>query len=197
MRHAPKVTTLDHKAHPIDLCINILRGDLLPGCTVICTSRPFAGLSYLSTETSLEMLGLTQKQIQRFVEVKHTKKAGQIMSVSQRNPILMSVCVITFYCMAVSTLLSEGVQMVDADIQTYTRLKSFILVKYVSRTLSNYPFVLEVSSYFHKLAYLAYNGIFLSTDKAIAKINFNEFDLVRVGLTPIELDQINKQVCSK
>ena len=192
VKHAPKITTLDHKAHPIDLCINILRGDLLPGCTVVCTSRPFAGLSNLNTETALEMLGLTQKQVKRFVEVKHTEKAGQIMSVLQRNPILLSVCGITFYCMAVSTLLSEGVQMVDVDIQTYTRLTSFILVKYVSRTLNNYPFVIEVNSYFHKLAFLAYKGIFLPTDNAITKINFNEFDLARVGLSPIELDLIRK-----
>ena len=192
VKHAPKITTLDHKAHPIDLCINILRGDLLPGCTVVCTSRPFAGLSNLNTETALEMLGLTQKQVKRFVEVKHTEKAGQIMSVLQRNPILLSVCGITFYCMAVSTLLSEGVQMVDVDIQTYTRLTAFILVKYVSRTLNNYPFVIEVNSYFHKLAFLAYKGIFLPTDNAITKINFNEFDLARVGLSPLELDLIRK-----
>ena len=192
VKHAPKITTLDHKAHPIDLCINILRGDLLPGCTVVCTSRPFAGLSYLNTETALEMLGLTQKQVKRFVEVKHNEKAGEIMSLLQRNPILMSVCGITFYCMAVSTLLSEGVQMVDVDIQTYTRLTSFILVKYVSRTLNNYPFVIEVKSYFHKLAFLAYKGIFLPTENAITKINFNEFDLARVGLSPIELDLIRK-----
>ena len=192
VKHAPKITTLDHKAHAIDLCVNILRGDLLPGCTVVCTSRPFAGLSYLNTETALEILGLTKKQVKRFVEVKHNEKAGEIMSVLQRNPILMSVCGITFYCMAVSTLLSEGVQMVDVDIQTYTRLTAFILVKYVSRTLNNYPFVIEVKSYFHKLAFLAYEGIFLPTDNAITKINFNEFDLARVGLSPIELDLIRK-----
>ena len=192
LRHALKITTLNHKAHPIDLCINILRGDLLPGCTVVSTSRPFAGLSYLNTESGLEILGLTQKQVKRFVEVKHSKNSHQIMTVLHRNPILMSVCGITFYCMAVSTLLNEGVQMIDADIQTYTRLTCFILVKYVSRTLCNYPFILEVNSFFHKLAFLAYRGIFMSNDNGITRINFNEYDLAKVGLSPKEINLIRK-----
>ena len=192
LRHALKITTLNHKAHPIDLCINILRGDLLPGCTVVSTSRPFAGLSYLNTESGLEILGLTQKQVKRFVEVKHSKKSHQIMTVLHRNPILMSVCGITFYCMAVSTLLNEGVQMIDADIQTYTRLTCLILVKYVSRTLCNYPFILEVNSFFHKLACLAYEGIFMSNENGISRINFNEYDLAKVGLSPKKINLIRK-----
>ena len=192
LRHALKITTLNHKAHPIDLCINILRGDLLPGCTVVSTSRPFAGLSYLNTESGIEILGLTQKQVKRFVEVKHSKKSHQIMTVLHRNPILMSVCGITFYCMAVSTLLNEGVQMIDADIQTYTRLTCFILVKYVSRTLCNYPFILEVNSFFHKLACLAYEGIFMSNENGISRINFNEYDLAKVGLSPKKINLIRK-----
>ena len=191
-RCAPKITDLYQRAHPIDLCINILRGDLLQGCTVVCTSRPFAGLTCLNTYTSLEIIGLNQNQVKRFVEVKHPQKAREVMSVLHRNPILMSVCGITFYCMAVSTLLSEGVEMLDEYFQTYTRLTAFILVQYVSRRLCNYPFVLEVNSYFHKLALLAYKGVFLSCDNGITRISFNEYDLANAQLSPIELDLIRK-----
>ena len=191
-RYAPKITDLYQKAHPIDICINILRGDLLPGCTVVCTSRPFAGLACLNTYTTLEILGLNQNQVKRFVEIKHPEKAREVMSVLRRNPLLMSVCGITFYCMAISTLLSEGVEILDGDIQTYTRLTAFILVSYVSRKLCNYPFVVEVNSYFHKLAFLAYKGIFMHTDNGIPRINFNEYDIAKVGLSPSELDLIRK-----
>ena len=190
--NSQKITGLNQRAHPIDLCINILRGDLLPGCTLICTSRPFTGLSSLCTDTALEILGLTKKQIKKFVRIKHPQKAGQIMSDLNRNPILMSVCGITFYCMAVSTLLSEGVEMLDEDVQTYTRLTAFILVQYMSRKLSNLPFVIEVNSFFSKLAFLAYKGIFLSGNNGIAKLTFDEYDLAGVKLFPSELDLIRE-----
>ena len=191
-KNSQKITDLNQRAHPIDLCINILRGDLLPGCTLICTSRPFTGLSVLMTDTALEILGLTQNQVKEFVRIKHPQKARQIMSVLNRNPILMSVCGITFYCMAVSTLLSEGIEMLDEDVQTYTRLTAFILVQYMSRKLSNLPFVIEVNSFFSKLAFLAHKGIFLSGSNGIAKLTFDEYDLAGVKLSPSKLDLIRK-----
>ena len=191
-KDTPKITDLNKKAHPVDLCINILRGDLLPGCTVICTSKPFIGLSNLRTDTTLWIHGLTRERVHEFVRSKHQQTANQILSVLHRNPLLMSVCRIPFYCMAVSTLLSEGVQVMDEDVQTYTRLTAFILVQYMSRKLGNLPFVLEVSSFFPKLAFLAYKGIFMSPDDEIPKTVFNEYDLVSVRMSPSELDLIRK-----
>ena len=191
-KNTPKITDLNEKAHPVDLCINILRGDLLPGCAVICTSKPFIGLSNLRTDTTLWIHGLTRERVHEFVRSKHQQTANQILSVLHRNPLLMSVCRIPFYCMAVSTLLSEGVQVMDEDVQTYTRLTAFILVQYMSRKLGNLPFVLEVSSFFPKLAFLAYKGIFMSPDESIPKTVFSEYDLVSVSMSPSELDMIRK-----
>ena len=188
--NAPKIVDLNQKAHPIDLCVNILRGDLLPGCTVICTSRPFAGLCALRTDTALEILGLTQKQVKEYVEKRHPPKAKEIMSVLHTNPLLMSACGITFYCMAVSSLLNQGVIFMQEDFQTYSRLTAFIMIQYVSRKLIEWPFVIEVSSYFSKLAHLAYKGIFQLSEQGISKITFNEYDLAEVRLTPSELQSI-------
>ena len=185
-----KITDLNKKAHPVDLCINILRSNLLPGRAVICTSKPFIGLSNLRTDTTLWIHGLTREHVHKFVRSKHPHTANQILSVLHRNPLLMSVCRIPFYCMAVSTLLSEGVQVMDEDVQTYTRLTAFILVQYVSRKLGNLPFVLEVSPFFPKLAFLAYKGIFMSPDESIPKTMFSEYDLVSVRMSPSELDLI-------
>ena len=191
--NCPKITDLNQRAHPIDLCINIVRGHLLPECTVICTSRPFTGLSSLRPDTELEVLGLTQTQVREYVEKKHPERAKHIMSVLNRNPLLMSVCGITFYCMAVSTLLSEGVEMLDEDVQTYTRLISFIIVQYVKRKLSDWPFVIQVRSYFPKLAHLAENGIFQTKEyQGLSKLVFDEYDLSEVGLTPPDLESVKK-----
>ena len=191
IKNTPKITDLNQKAHPLELCINILRGDLLPGCTLICTSRPFAGLSSLCTDTVVEIIGLTQQDVVKYVEQKHPQKAQYIMSVLQRNPMLMSVCGITFYCMAVSTLLSQGVEILDEEVKTYTRLTAFIIVQYVTRKLPDWPFVIQVTSYFPKLAQLADMGIFQSKeDQGLSKLVFNEYDVCEVGLTPSDLESV-------
>ena len=191
IKNTPKITDLNQKAHPLELCINILRGDLLPGCTLICTSRPFTGLNSICTDTVLEILGLTQQDVVKYVEQKHPQKPQYIMSVLQRNPMLMSVCGITFYCMAVSTLLSQGVEILDEDVKTYTRLTAFIIVQYVTRKLPDWPFVIQVTSYFPKLAQLADMGIFQSKeDQGLSKLVFNEYDVCEVGLTPSDLESV-------
>ena len=191
IKNTPKITDLNQKAHPLELCINILRGDLLPGCTLICTSRPFTGLSSLCTDTVLEILGLAQKDVVKYVEQKHPKKAQHIMSVLKRNPMLMSVCGITFYCMAVSTLLSQGVEILDEEVKTYTRLTAFIIVQFVTRKLPDWPFVIQVTSYFPKLAQLADMGIFQSEEEqGLSKLVFNEYDICEVGLTPSDLESV-------
>ena len=193
MKNCPQITDPNQKAHPIDLCINIIRGNLLPGCTIIFTSRPFTGLCTLSTDTAFEILGLTQKQVKEYVEKRHHTRAEYFMSVLYRNPLLMSVCGITFYCMAVSTLLSEGVEMFDEKIKTYTRLTAFIIVQYVTRKLPELPFVIQVHSYFPKLAHLAEIGIFQSKqNQGLSRLVFNEYDLSEVGLTQSDLESVKK-----
>ena len=193
LKNCLQITDLNQKAHPIDLCINIIRGDLLPGCTIIFTSRPFTGLCTLSTDTVLEILGLTHKQVKEYVEKKYHKRSEHVMSVLHRNPMLMSVCGITFYCMAVSTLLSQGIEILDEEVKTYTRLTAFIIVQYVTRKLSEWPFVIQVRSYFPKLAHLAEIGIFQSKEnQGLPRLIFNEYDLSEVGLTPSDLESVKK-----
>ena len=83
--------------------------------------------------------------------------------------------------------------MLDEDVQTYTRLISFIIVQYVKRKLSDWPFVIQVRSYFPKLAHLAENGIFQTKEyQGLSKLVFNEYDLSEVGLTPPDLESVKK-----
>ena len=190
--NSPKITDMKQKANPIDLCINILRGDLLPGCTIVCTSRPFTGISKFSCDSAFEILGLTKIQIKEYVHKRYPARGKEIMLVLKGNPLLLSVCGITFYCMAICNLIMEGVTFMDSDFQTYSRLTAFIMVQYISRKLSEWPFVIEVSSYFPKLAHLAYKGIFQSSEEGSSKMTFNEYDLAEVGLTPSKLEKIKR-----
>ena len=193
MNHTADIADLNQRGHPIDLCLSILNGKLLKGCTVVCTSRPFSGLRKVSFSSVSEIIGLTPNAICEFVHKKYPKKAADIMSELKRNPILSSVCGITFYCMAISNLLNEGVTLFDEDVKTYTRLTAFVLVQLVIRKLSHWPFLVEVSSYFDKLAKLAHLGIFHSEEFSdLSKIVFNEWDLIKVHLTPSDLESIKK-----
>ena len=191
MTNAPTILNLNQKANPVDLCMNILSGNLLSGCTIICTSRPFSGLKQVTFQRSFEIIGLTQKKIQEFVHRKHPNRAESIMSELDKNPLLSFVCSITFYCMAVSNLLNDGVAISDEDVQTYTRLTAFILVQLVLRKLFDSPFLLEVGSYFPKLANLAYMGIF-QRGEDLSKLVFSENDLREAELTTSDLESIKK-----
>ena len=122
---------------------------------------------------------------------KHPDRAKIILLELQKSPLLSSVCSITFYCMAVSNLLNDGVAISDEDVQTYTRLTAFILVQLVLRKLSDWPFLLEVGSYFPKLANLAHMGIF-QRGKGLSKLVFSENDLREAQLTTGDLESIKK-----
>ena len=62
MKNAPTILGLNQKANPVDLCMNFLSGNLLSGCTIICTSRPFSGLKQVTFHRSFEIIGLTQRR---------------------------------------------------------------------------------------------------------------------------------------
>ena len=135
------------------------------------TSEPFAGLSQLPADARAEILGLTSTRVTEYVEHRHPNHVKNITSFLNKNPILLSVCSITFYCMLITRLLSEGVTILDEDIKTYTRLMSFITIQYCMRKIKDSSFLMEVTSYFSKLAELAYSGIFVREDNdGLAKI---------------------------
>ena len=191
LKDCPIISDLTQKAHPIDLCLNILRGNLLPGVTVISASRPFAGLDALQFDKKFEILGRTESCIKEFVERKHPSKFADIMAVLTNSPLLMSVCSITFYCALISRLLAAGVIFPREDLQTYTRLMAFLIVQCVERKLPEWSFLIQVSTYFRKLSHMAYMGVFERQLKGeMSKLVFNDRDISQAELTPPDLRSI-------
>ena len=74
----------------------------------------------------VELMGLTHDRVFEFAEKNAGEKKVFVKHTLMKNPILMSVCAITFYCAALCKLL------VDQDVTlpkltTYTQITAYIL----------------------------------------------------------------------
>lgn len=180
MRNTPIITKLEENAHPLTLCINILRGNLLKRSTLVCTSRHFLGLCHLKDFEQFEILGLSQDGVKLYIDHTFYDDAHMIKLVLMNNPVLMSICAITYYCTVITRLLHEDPSLSEKDVKTYTRLQCFIIKRFASRNLNEATFSLEGLS---KLARLAYKGIFeVPTADECVQIIFTEDDLTSVDI---------------
>lgn len=195
IEHAPIICDVNDRCHPLDLVVNILRGNLLPQATLIVASRPFLGLKELVKEGELyEIRGLSQKNIRDYIVKTYPKKQSAILEALKGNPIVMSVCAITFYCTVISEVLNDDPTLSTQGIDTYTRLQAFILQKYTSRKVENTTFGLETCKILPKLACLARRGIFddemmKSSDDEMMRLVFTEHDLIKVKLDTEDLNK--------
>ena len=81
-------------------------------------------------------MGLTRDRVFEFVEKNAREKKEFVKHTLMKNPILLSVCAITFYCAALCDLLVDGDVMVHT-LTTYTQITAYIL------TVTNYCFCHE------------------------------------------------------
>ena len=118
------------------------------GWFLICTNfRPFRDLSHIeSTLTSLgdslrivELMGLTQERVMEFVDTNAKPDRKEfIKQTLNKNPILLSVSAITFYCAALCRFLGDDDEWLIPKLATYTQITAYImLVSYTILTTTN------------------------------------------------------------
>ena len=98
--------------------------------------RPFAGLTDIMTHHKdllqnkfqlIELMGLTQERVMEFVDKYVAKiKREFVKKTLKNNPILLSVCAITFYCAALCELLIDE-KVVPTELTTYSWITFRIL----------------------------------------------------------------------
>ena len=96
-----------------------------------------------------------------------------------KNPVLLSVCSITFYCAKISKILEED-EKIDADaLTTYTQIMAFFISRLAARRTKEQEVDQALSDELFKclpyLAALAYRGLSESTNQ-ITKLIFREDD---------------------
>ena len=98
--------------------------------------RPFAGLRNIErlpgTHLSIvELVGLTRERVEDFVNKNVCEDRREfVQQTFKKNPILMSVSAITFYCAALCQVLQHMVDDEDhllSKLTTYTQITAFIM----------------------------------------------------------------------
>ncbi|XP_028406179.1 NACHT, LRR and PYD domains-containing protein 12-like [Dendronephthya gigantea] len=91
------VNSLEEHAHIYLIFKQLVNNELLPGATVLTTSRPTAERIYreLKFDREVEMLGFSEKQIEEYVRKfcgNNTKKSSEIWNIIKDSPELLSFC---------------------------------------------------------------------------------------------------------
>lgn len=134
MREARAITSMNEKAPPAEIIINLLRGNLLPSSHIICATRTFDGLYNLRIIRDLEVMGLTQDNVLNFMKKNlDAEKAERSLQHFKNSPVLLSMCAITYYCSVICQLLSDNQWIPDSDNLTYTRLTALIIMSHLGR----------------------------------------------------------------
>ena len=75
----------------------------------------------------VELMGLTRERAMEFVDRNATEnKRDFVKQTLKKNPILLSVCAITFYCAALCQVLS-GKSDEELNLNTYTQITAYIM----------------------------------------------------------------------
>ncbi len=105
-------------SHILMIFKQLVKGELLPGATVLTTSRPTAEHIYqqLKFDREVEVLGFHEKQIEEYVEMfcrNDMQKSSEIWNLIKESPELLSLCYIPVNSYIVCLTLKESIQIED------------------------------------------------------------------------------------
>ena len=105
-------------SHILMIFKQLVKGELLPGATVLTTSRPTAEHIYeeLNFDREVEVLGFHKKQIKKYVKMfcrKDIQKSSEIWNLIKESPELLSLCYIPVNSYIVCLTLKESIQTED------------------------------------------------------------------------------------
>lgn len=100
--------------HILGIFKQLARGELLPGVTVLTTSRPTAEHIYkdVQFDREVEILGFQEEQIKDYVEkfcCNDTQKSSEIWNLIKQSPELLSLCYIPVNSYIVCLTLKESI----------------------------------------------------------------------------------------
>ncbi len=102
-------------SHILMIFKQLVKGELLPGATVLTTSRPTAEHIYqqLKFDREVEVLGFREKQIEQYVEVfcrNDMQKSSEIWNLIKESPELLSLCYIPINSYIVCLTIKESIE---------------------------------------------------------------------------------------
>ncbi|XP_028391956.1 NACHT, LRR and PYD domains-containing protein 12-like [Dendronephthya gigantea] len=130
------VNSLEEHAHIFLIFKQLVNNELLPGITVLTTSRPTAEHIYerLDFEQKVEMLGFSEKQIEEYVKKNcgdDTQKSSEIWNIIKDSPELISFCYIPVNSYIICLTLYESIDFgEDVEDECYSKIPKTITELY-------------------------------------------------------------------
>ncbi|XP_028403911.1 NACHT, LRR and PYD domains-containing protein 12-like [Dendronephthya gigantea] len=143
------INSPDKECHIFLILKQLVKGKLLPGATVLITSRPTAEYIYRHQkfDWEVEILGFNEEQIKKYVEkfCDDDMKSSEIWQIIKSSPELLSFCYIPvnsyIVCLTLYDSIDFGEQMVDGNYsnipktitELYKRAIKILLFKHNSK----------------------------------------------------------------
>ena len=187
----------DTRASPIDWCINLMQKRILQESTKVLVSRPFDDLARLSCDRFVDVLGLTPEKVMLFIEKNVTsEKQDVVKETLLRDPVLLSVCSITFYCACLCRVLQVNSEIKRSDLKTYSRITAFVITRLAARNASEESLSSLISDSLRRclppLAALAYQGLLQTKGNGLKRLIFTEEDIVESGVSQETMKEARK-----
>ena len=188
LKRTPKLSLNENtKATPLDWCVNVMQKNILQNCTKVLISRPFEDLKKLPCDRVIDVLGLTSGKIAELI--KKTVKLSRRKAVYDTllgDPVLLSICSITFYCAALCRVLEVNSDIKGMLLNTYTRITAFLIIGLAARKASEEATCFFMSDSLQKclpyLATLAHRGL-MQFQNGLIQLVFSEEDLRATGIS--------------
>ncbi|XP_078528654.1 NACHT, LRR and PYD domains-containing protein 12-like [Lissotriton helveticus] len=169
---------------------NLLRRNILPGCTIIVTTRP-AALERLKqcikADLCAEIMGFTEADRKSYFRAffASDEQASRALTVVQDNDTLYTMCFLPIVCWIVCTVLKQQLDK-RQDITNSSKTTTSVYLFFWSTLLrdNSGASVKTMRRSLKKLCSLALNGIFEH------KILFDEEDLRKVGLEVSDIQSL-------
>ncbi|XP_028391960.1 NACHT, LRR and PYD domains-containing protein 12-like [Dendronephthya gigantea] len=130
------VNSLEERAHIFLIFKQLVNDELLPGITVLTTSRPTAEYIYqnLDFNRQVELLGFSEEQIEEYVKKNcggDTKESSEIWNIIKDSPELISFCYIPVNSYIICLTLYESIDFgEEVEDESYSKIPKTITELY-------------------------------------------------------------------
>uniref|UniRef100_A0A8C8RRI2 NACHT domain-containing protein n=1 Tax=Pelusios castaneus TaxID=367368 RepID=A0A8C8RRI2_9SAUR len=189
-------------AHVKDVMRGLINGTLLPGASIVVTSRPCLALSRTSFDRHLLILGFQEDQVDDYFRrfFQDAKRAAAVRSYISGHQGLAGLCFIPLYCFILCTALGEffptGEVTVPSPPTTITGLYCCYLVTILGQSWSLEPGIRQLVLSLGRLAYATLlAGKFLFTPDELQEFGFDPQDLPSNFFNSVFYREENKHYC--
>ena len=197
LKRTPKLSLAeDSRARPLDWCLNLMQKNLLNESTSVLVSRPFDDLERFQFNRVIDVCGLTHEKVMLFVEKNVSEDRKEIVKgILSEDPVLASVCSITFYCAAICKILQVDSTIKSKTLKTYSRITAYVIMRLAARTTSEECTSSLMSECLRRclpyLGALAYEGL-LETENDLTRLVFDEDNIRKTGIGPENMMEAQK-----